>query len=97
MDAQIPAQGLIEEADALIEGGDFEGAEEVLSRGLAATPESAAFFHFQLGRLYARWNKLSSAVVHFHHAIDKARDSLFGLQVAQELKMVRERQLAQKP
>lgn len=98
MDAEISPSGLIEELDALVESGDFEGGEEVLARALAGAAGSmAAFYHFQYGRLYTRWGKLSSAIAHFHQAIDHSTDALFTMTVAQELRVVRERQMAERP
>jgi hypothetical protein len=53
---------------------DFEGAENLLLDSLSSEP--AEVVHLQLGRLYLRWNKLTSAVNHFHHALATADEPL---------------------
>ena len=100
MDAAFAITGLIEEFESLIEEGDFEGAEELLAQSLDRAPQLEAFFHFQYGRLYSRWNKLTSAVNHLNRAaeLSKSRgDELFTIQVVMELKSVKDRQAAQRP
>ena len=100
MDAAFTIEGLVEEFESLVDAGDFEGAEELLARSLSARPQLEAFFHFQYGRLYARWNKLTSAQNHLHKAAELARlkgDDLFAIQVVSELKAVKEKQGSQRP
>lgn len=109
MDASFPVAGLIEEFEALLETCDFEGAEELLAGALSGPGiESGAgisvgleaFYHFQYGRLYSRWNKLTSAVNHLQRAAELAKsrgDELFVIQVVSELKAVKARQVGQRP
>ena len=100
MDASFTLEGLVEEFESLVDTGDFEGAEELLTQALGARPKLEAFFHYQYGRLYSRWNKLSSAQNHLHKAVELAKltgDDLFAIQVVSELKAVKERQASQRP
>lgn len=109
MDASLPVTGLIEEFEALLESADFEGAEELLAGALSGPGiESGAgvsrgleaFYHFQYGRLYSRWNKLTSAIHHLQLAAELAHvrgDELFVIQVVSELKAAKARQLGQRP
>lgn len=101
MDAAFSASGLIEELNGLVDVGDFEGAEEVLAAALASAPERyESFFHYQFGRVYAKWNKMTSAVNHLSRAAELAHaagDEIFLLQVSEELRSVRAIQDLQKP
>jgi len=100
VDAQIPVAGLIEEFEALLDSGDFEGAEELLAQAMGASPQLEAFFHFQYGRLYSKWNKLTSAQNHLLKAAELAKlrgDELFTIQVVSELKSVKSKQAGQRP
>lgn len=100
MDASFTLEGLIEEFESLVASGDFEGAEELLARSLSVRPQLEAFFHFQYGRLYSRWNKLTSAQHHLLKAVELSKikgDELFTIQVVSELKSVKEKQIAQRP
>lgn len=100
MDAALSITGIIEEFESLVSGGDFEGAEELLAQSIGGAPQFEAFFHFQYGRLYSRWNKLTSAQNHLNRAIELAKlrgDELFALQAVSELKIVKEKQAAQMP
>ena len=100
MDAAFAITGVIEAFESLTANGDFEGAEELLSQSLSTSPQFAAFFHFQYGRLYSKWNKLTSAQNHLLLAAELAKsrgDELFAIQVVSELKAVREKQAGQKP
>ena len=100
MDVAFSATRVIEELESLLTGGDFEGGEELLAQAMAQAPKLEAFFHFQYGRLYARWNKLTSAANHLTQAIELSQlrgDELFTLQVLSELKSVRDRQVLQSP
>jgi hypothetical protein len=100
VDAAFSVAGIIEEFEALVSGGDFEGAEELLAQSMGASPQLEAFFHFQYGRLYSRWNKLTSALNHLLKAAELSKlrgDELFTIQVVSELKSVKEKQAAQKP
>ena len=98
MDATFSLTRLSEDLSSLVEGGDFEGAEEFLSGCLGQYPDMSAYFHFQLGRLYHRWNKLSSAVQHLNFAVDAAAgNELFLVQVLDELNSVKKVQRVQRP
>lgn len=101
MDAASNAQGIIEQAQELLGATDFIGAEELLMAALTTGDNDLRFLiHHQLGVLYARWDKLTSAVHHFHHAIDGAQlvgNEAFALQAGLELKEARRRQASQKP
>lgn len=101
MDASFSPSGLIEELNGLIDDGDFEGAEEVLTSALASAPARyESFFHYQLGRIYSKWNKMTSAVNHLSRAAELAHssgDEIFLLQVSEELRSARAKQDLQKP
>lgn len=100
MDAEISVEALIGEFEAHLDTGDFEGAEELLAVAIGARPALEAFFHFQFGRLYSKWNKLTSAVNHLNKAAELAKnrgDDLFVIQVVSELKAVKQKQLGQRP
>ncbi len=90
----------MESFGSLLESGDFEGAEEILASGMGASPKYAPFIHLQYGRLYTRWNKLSSAINHLVKAAELAKaggDEMFLIQVTEELKWVKKRQSTQTP
>jgi hypothetical protein len=90
----------MEELQALSAGGDFEGAETLLTQNLGRSARLDPFLHMQFGLLYSRWNKLTSAVNHLRRAADlafEAGDELLNLQILQELKMVRVAQAEQQP
>jgi len=98
VDAAFTVTRLSEDLSSLIEGGDFEGAEELLSSALGTHPQWTAFIHYQFGRLYHRWNKLSSALSHLNHAVEgSAGNELFMVQVLDELNSVRKEQRGQRP
>jgi hypothetical protein len=100
VDAQITAAGLIEDFEAHLESGDFEGAEEMLAAIMGSQPRLEAFCHYQYGRLYGRWNKLSSAIHHLAKSAELAKladDEIFLIQVSAELKSAKDRQAGQKP
>ncbi len=100
MDVTFSLTRITEEVGALIEEGDFEGAEEYLSARLACEPRFQCFIHYQLGRLYRRWNKLSSAIQHFNQAIEGAladRNEIFVAQILEELNLAKSEQRSQKP
>ena len=101
MDVAFSATGLMEELNGLLESQDFEGAEELLSQGIGAAPERLqGFFHYQYGRVYTRWNKLTSAVNHLTKAAELAHaagDELFLIQVADDLRSAKNKQAAQMP
>lgn len=81
-----------------MEESDFEGAEELLSSALGSHPEWAGFIHFHFGRVYRRWNKLSSAVQHLNRAVEAAvGNELFLIQVLDELREARKAQVEQRP
>ena len=63
MDAPLTLAGLIEELNVLLEDRDYEGGEELLSQAFGQLPpRHEAFLHFQFGKMYVRWNKMSSAL-----------------------------------
>lgn len=106
MDAEIPASGLssvqsiIEVFEAHLESGDFQGAEEILAAAIGGGSRLEAFYHFQFGRLYGRWNKLTSAINHLSKSAELAKsagDELFLIQVSTELKSAKDRQASQRP
>ncbi len=100
MDAALTVTGIVEEFEALVERGDFEGAEELLAQSIGLAPQFEALFHYQYGRLYSRWNKLTSAQNHLLKAVELAKlrgDELFTIQAVSELKSVKDRQASQKP
>lgn len=106
MDVEIPASGLsnvqsvIEEFEAHLESEDFEGAEEILAAAIGGSSRLEAFYHFQFGRLYGRWNKLTSAINHLVKSAELAKssgDEIFLIQVSAELKSAKDRQAGQKP
>jgi hypothetical protein len=100
VDAQITTAGLIEDFEAHLESGDFEGAEEILAASMGTQPRLEAFCHYQYGRLYGRWNKLSSAIHHLAKSAELAKlagDEIFLIQVSTELKSAKDRQAGQKP
>ena len=98
MDASFTVTRLSEDLSVLMEDGDFEGAEELLSASLGTHPEWGAFIHFHFGRLYRRWNKLTSAVQHLNQAVDAAQgNDLFLIQVLDELNQAKRVQHNQRP
>ena len=100
MDAEIAVTGLIEDFEAHLESGDFEGAEEILAGALSGQPRLEAFYHYQFGRLYGRWNKLTSAINHLTRSAELAKlngDEIFLIQVSAELKSAKDRQAQQRP
>lgn len=100
MDASLSLTGLIEEYNALLEARDFEGAEGILARALSAPSQFEPFIHFQMGRLYTEWNKMTSAVNHLSKAAELAalaKDQMFLLQVTEELRRAKRLQSLQMP
>jgi uncharacterized protein HemY len=98
LDAALTLTRLSEDLALLLEEGDFSGAEELLSATLGQHPEWGGFIHFHLGRVYRKWNKLSSAVQHLNYAVDAAVDNeLFLVQVLDELNQARRDQNLQRP
>jgi hypothetical protein len=109
VDVTFSIAGLSESLSGLLEDRDFVGAEDLLSGALGSCRASSAgersaleaFINFQYVRLYREWYNLSSAVNHLNLAAEIAtatsRDSLFLLQVIEELKLARKRQGAQRP
>lgn len=82
----------------MLDESDFEGAEELLESSLGAHPEWQGFIHFHLGRLYRKWNKLTSAVHHLNYAIEAAAgNELFMVQVLDELSQAKKAQVTQRP
>ena len=98
MDAPLTFTGLMTDFNSLFGTGDFTGAEELLEIGLGQFADKAAFFHFQFGRLYQQWNKLTSATNHLYRAIDlSGGDETLRVQILDELRRTREQQLLQQP
>ena len=103
MDVTNSAQGLVEELTELIEAQDFEGGEELLLRALGLVEQGSpyqAFLNFQMGKVYTRWDKLTSALNHLNLAAEQAfasRDEFFLLQIQEELRLVKDRQFRQRP
>lgn len=101
MDAAFPLEGLITEFGGLLDARDFEGAEELMSSALSsAAPDYRALLHYQMGRLYRRWNKLTSAINHFSLAAELAHaagERIFLIQVMDELRGCRDEQARQRP
>lgn len=103
MDAAFSLAGLTEDLSALLEAEDLEGAEELLTRGLAASAGGSpveTFLHFQMGRLYVRWNKLTSAIQHLALAAEQAKqksDEVLLFQILEEFKLAKGRQITQRP
>ncbi len=100
MDAALSLAGLVEEFNALVEAQDFEGAEELLAQAISQHSKHEPYLHFQMGRMYLQWNKLSSAINHLSKAAEMAKqnsDEFFVLQVVEELKLAKKRQVGQRP
>lgn len=111
MDAALDAQRLVsillEEVDRHLSGPpggvDWTGAEEILGAALGRKNLKAyrALLHYEFGRLYQRWNKLSSAVSHYERALDELvrprSERQFRLIILQELRSAREAQASQQP
>ena len=100
MDEALALARLIEEFNLCREQGDQEGAEAVLYSALELGPDFEAFVHFQFGRLYGEWNKLTSAINHLSRAaelLDTRRDVTLWIQVTGEIESLRQRQALQKP
>jgi len=102
VDAAFSLAGLVEELGALLDAEDFEGAEELLTRALTASGGSKydPFLHFQIGRVYIKWNKLSSALQHLGLAAEMAKlrdDEVLLFQVLEEFKSAKGLQLGQRP
>ena len=100
MDAAFALEGIITEFGELLEAHDFEGAEELISAALSSTPDYQALLHYQMGRLYRRWNKLTSALNHLGLAAElahAANEKIFLIQVMDELRACRDAQARQRP
>src|SRR5262249_21854310 len=100
MDAPLTLAGLIEELNVLLDGKDFEGGEELLSQAIGFMPKHEAFLHFQFGKMYVRWNKMSSALAHLGKAAELAKmkeDETLAVQIVEELRNARKAQAEQTP
>ena len=100
MDATIALKGVVEEFNSLIGAGDFEGAEELVASVLGRDVKADCYLHFQLGRMYVQWNKLTSAINHLNKSAEMAKGSgeeLLVLQIVEELKLAKKNQLQQLP
>jgi hypothetical protein len=100
MDAPLTLAGLNEELTTLLEERDYEGGEELLSFAMGAMPKHQAFLHYQFGKMYVRWNKMSSALVHLGKAAELAKqkdDEVLAVQIVEELRAARKVQAEQAP
>jgi hypothetical protein len=100
VDAPLTLTGLSEELHVLLGENDFEGAEEILSAALVSMPQIEPFLHFQLGRVYSRWNKMSSSLEHLGKAAELARSTaneMLMVQVIEEMQLARRKQAEQAP
>jgi hypothetical protein len=100
MDAPLSLTGLIEELNALLESRDYEGGEELLNAAFGYMPKHEAFLHFQFGKMYVRWNKISSALAHLGRAAELAKisnDETLAVQIIEELRGARRVQAEQAP
>lgn len=100
MDAPLTLAGLNEDLNVLMECKDYEGSEELLSQAMGFMPKHQAFLHFQFGRLYIRWNKISSAINHLGRAAELAKmkeDEALAVQIVEELRNARKVQAEQTP
>ena len=98
--ADDKALALFSEYLELLECEDFPGAEEVLAQLLVVSPHMEIKVHFEYGRMYVRWNKLSSALQHYLLAAEKAhqaQDFLLLAQINMEIKHARHQQKEQRP
>jgi hypothetical protein len=100
VDAPLTLEGLISELNDLLDLEDFEGAEALLLMSMAAHAEREFFLHYQLGKVYSRWNKMSSAIAHYTKSAELAHeraDEVFLIQIREDLKTAKRRQAEQKP
>ena len=101
MDASLTLTGLIEELNILLEDKDYEGGEELLSQAFGLLPSKhEAFLHFQFGKMYVRWNKMSSALVHLGKAAELSKlsgDETLMIQAVGELRQAKKLQAEQAP
>ncbi len=101
MDASISAAGVAQALSHLLDDGDFEGAEELLTLALTQAPARLqSFYHHQFGRVYMRWNKLSSAVAHLNQAAELAHlqgEEILLIQVVEDLRLAKDKQQGQRP
>jgi tetratricopeptide (TPR) repeat protein len=101
LDAPLTLTGLIEELNTLLEGDDYEGGEELLAQAFGQLPaKHEAFLHFQFGKVYVRWNKLSSALEHFGKAAELSKisgDEMLMIQAVEELRQAKKLQAEQAP
>lgn len=100
MDASLAASRLVEDLNVLLAEKDFEGAEEFLSSALNGPAPQKLIAHYQLGRIYIEWNKLSSAITHLEAAVDLAHETnerLFLIQIVSELDRAKNFQRRQRP
>jgi len=100
MDAPLTLTRLIEELNNLLENRDFEGGEELLWQAIGNMPKHEAFLQFQFGKMYVRWNKMSSALNHLAKAAELAQkngDETLSVQAIEELRQARRIQVEQAP
>lgn len=100
MDVEISPEGIVSGFNELLEASDFEGAEAHLMLQLGQASQFEALVHFQFGRLYIYWNKMSSAVSHLTQAAEIAfreNDRTLLALIQSELKSAKQKQLLQRP
>lgn len=100
MDAAFPVEGLIQEFGQLLDARDYEGAEELMVAALATPSQFEALLHYQLGRLYRRWNKMTSALNHLTRAAELAQaggERIFLIQIMDEYRAAKDAQTRQTP
>jgi len=100
MDAAFTLTRLIEELGILVSEKDFEGGEELLSGAFGLFPKHEAFLHYQFGKMYVQWNKMSSALVHLAKAAElakQAEDEVLTVQAVEELRTAKKLQALQAP
>jgi len=101
VDAPFTLTGLIEELTGLLEEKDYEGGEELLSQAFGSLPaKHEGFIHYQFGKMYVRWNKMSSALVHLGKAAELSKmngDEMLMVQVIEEIRHARKLQSEQDP
>ena len=91
---------MIQEFGELLEARDYEGAEELISAALARPSRYEALLHYQLGRLYRRWNKMTSALNHLTRAAElahAANERIFLIQIMDEYRAAKDAQTRQSP
>ena len=98
MDAALAAAGLDQALAELLANRDFDGAETLLYDALTRAPaELRAEVHLALARVYAAWNKLTSAIDHVLRAAEGASDPGLRRRIEDQLTTLRRAQATQDP